>query len=106
VKTFRLEDMTKGWFVGDFDPVVLRTKDAEVALKNYEAGATEARHMHKVAPEVTLIAKGRVRMNQVEYSEGDIILIDPGEATDFEALTDVTTVVVKVPSVAGDKYEC
>ena len=37
---------------------------------------------------------------------GDIVLIEPGEDTDFEALTDVTTVVVKTPSVAGDKYEC
>jgi anti-sigma factor ChrR (cupin superfamily) len=106
MKKFRLEDMTKGWFVGDFDPAVLRTQDAEVAMKSYEAGAKEARHMHKVASEVTMIATGRVRMNGVEYGAGDIILIEPGEATDFETLTDVTTVVVKTPSVAGDKYEC
>lgn len=106
MKSFRLDDMTKGWFVGNFDPVVLRTEAAEVAMKSYTAGTKEARHMHKVAPEVTLIATGRVRMSGVEYGAGDIVLIEPGEATDFEALTDVTTVVVKVPSVAGDKYEC
>lgn len=106
MKTYRLDDMTKGWFVGDFDPVVLRTDAAEVAMKHYEAGSKEARHMHKIAPEVTLVATGRVRMNGVEYGAGDIILIEPGEATDFEALTDVMTVVVKVPSVAGDKYAC
>lgn len=106
MKTFRLEDMIKGWFVGDFDPVVLRSEDAEVAVKSYRAGAREARHMHKIAHEVTVIATGRVRMNGIEYGTGDIILIEPGEATDFETLTDVTTVVVKMPSIAGDKYEC
>lgn len=103
---FRLADMTKGWFVGDFEPAALRTAAAEVAVKTYAAGTREARHVHKVAPEVTLILSGRVRMNGQEYGDGDIVRIPPGEATDFEALTDVTTVVVKVPSVAGDKYPC
>jgi hypothetical protein len=32
------------------------------------------------------------------------VTIEPGEATDFTALTDTTTVVVKMPSVKGDKY--
>ena len=45
-------------------------------------------------------------MNDAHYGPGDIIMIEPGEATDFEALSDVTTVVVKTPSVAGDKYLC
>jgi hypothetical protein len=35
---------------------------------------------------------------------GDIIKLAPGEATDFVAITDSTTVVVKLPSVKGDKY--
>lgn len=106
MKTFRLDDMTKGWFVGDFSPAALKTDAAEVAVKSYESGTKEPKHFHKVAPEVTLIVSGDVMMNDVRYTAGDIILIEPGEATDFEALSDVTTVVVKLPSVAGDKYLC
>lgn len=106
MKTYRLNDMTKGWFVGDFDPVVVRSDAVEVAVKSYVAGTVEPKHYHKVAPEVTLIVSGEVRMNDDRYGAGDIILIEPGEATDFEALSDVTTVVVKLPSVAGDKYLC
>jgi len=106
MKTYRLDDMTKGWFVGNFDPAVLKTDAAEVAVKSYTSGTVEAKHYHKVAPEVTLIVSGSVRMNEDHYGAGDIILIEPGEATDFEALSDVTTVVVKLPSVAGDKYLC
>lgn len=102
----KLSEMTKGWFVGDFSPVALHSNAAEVAVKTYRAGALEARHLHKVAAEVTVIVSGRARMNTTVLEAGDIVLIEPGEATDFEALTDVTTVVVKTPSVAGDKYEC
>jgi hypothetical protein len=57
-----------------------------------------------VAAELTLILDGEIRMNGVGYAAGDIVRIEPGESTDFQAVTDVTTVVVKVPSVAGDKY--
>lgn len=106
MKVFKLSDMTRGWFVGDFTPSALRTAAAEVAVQTYRAGAIEARHVHKVAPEVTLILHGEARMNGTRYGEGDIVLIAPGEATDFEAITDVTTVVVKLPSVPGDKYPC
>jgi len=106
MQVFKLDDMTKGWFVGDFSPAALRTDAAEVAVKRYTGGTKEPRHLHKVAPEVTLILEGSARMNGSVHSAGDIVVIAPGEATDFEALTDVTTVVVKLPSVAGDKYEC
>ena len=106
MRTYRLEDMVKGWFVGGFEPAALRTDAAEVAVKRYPAGAQEPRHLHKVAPEVTLILEGRARMGETVLEAGEIVVIEPGEATDFEALTDVVTVVVKVPSVAGDKYPC
>jgi quercetin dioxygenase-like cupin family protein len=100
----RLEDMVGGWMVGDFDPTCIRTAACEVACKHYQAGASEAAHVHRVATELTLIASGRVTMNGRTYGAGDIVILAPGEATDFKALEDATTVVVKMPSVAGDKY--
>jgi quercetin dioxygenase-like cupin family protein len=96
--------MLRGWFVGDFSPTALATRDCEVAIKHYAAGEREDVHYHLVATEVTAILSGRVRMVEREWSEGDVIVLDPGEATGFEALTDATTVVVKMPSVKGDKY--
>ncbi len=102
--TGRLQDMFKGWFVGDFDPSVLRTQACEVAVKTYKAGETEALHHHKVATEVTLVLAGRVRMCGREWGEGDIVVLQPGEATDFEALTDAINVVVKTPGAPHDKY--
>jgi hypothetical protein len=100
----RLEGMVKGWFVGDFSPTVLRSKDCEVAIKQYAAGAHEAAHYHAVATELTAIVSGRARMLGREWGPGDIVTVEPGEATDFTALTDVVTVVVKLPSAPDDKF--
>jgi len=104
VKHHRLDDMVKGWFVGDFDPVAFRTAGVEVGVKSYAAGDREDEHHHKVATELTLIVSGEVRMLGRTWGAGDILTIEPGEATAFEALNDTVTVVVKLPSVAGDKY--
>jgi quercetin dioxygenase-like cupin family protein len=100
----RLEEMVGGWMVGDFDPACHKTAACEVACKHYPAGAHEQAHVHRIATEITLIASGRVTMNGRALSAGDIVIIEPGEATDFNALEATTTVVVKLPSVAGDKY--
>ena len=100
----RLEAMTKGWFVGDFVPAALRSSACEVAIKHYAAGDAEAAHVHRIATEITAIVSGRVRMCGDEWTAGDILTIEPGEATDFLALTDTVTVVVKLPSVPNDKH--
>jgi hypothetical protein len=104
VKNFRLNDMTKGWFVGDFAPTSHATQSVEVGVKRYNAGDYEAAHYHKIATEITLIVSGRVRMFGKEWGEGDIIVIEPNETTDFTALTDVVNVVVKTPGALNDKY--
>jgi quercetin dioxygenase-like cupin family protein len=101
---YRLDEMVKGWFVGGFTPTVVSTGACEVAVKHYKAGDSEGEHFHKIATEVTVVLSGRVRMADQEFGDGDIVEIEPGVATAFEALTDVTTVVVKIPGAADDKY--
>lgn len=104
MKSRKLDDMTRGWFVGSFEPSLYNTTAVEVGVKHYEAGAIEQWHYHKIATEITVIVSGRVRMNQQYYSTGDIVVIEPGEGTDFEALEDTITTVVKLPGASNDKY--
>lgn len=104
MKVARLDDMTKGWFVGNFSPSLYKTNDCEVAVKKYKAGEYEGRHYHKIATEVTVIISGIVQMNGIRYGEGDIIVMEPGESTDFKALEDSVNVVVKLPGANNDKY--
>jgi len=75
-----------------------------VAVKEYKKGDFEDRHYHKIATEITVIISGRVRMNGIEYSKGNIIVIEPKESTDFEALEDSVNAVVKYPGASNDKY--
>lgn len=100
----KLSDMKKGWFIGNFEPSLYKTNDCEVAIKSYKAGDYEKKHYHKVATEFTVITKGKVKMFDRIFAEGDIVVVEPGEATDFTALTDAQNVVVKIPGANDDKY--
>lgn len=106
MKTAKLDEMTKGWFVGNFEPTLYRTNDVEVAVKSYSAGDSESKHYHKIATEITVVVSGTIRMNGTEYHAGDIIVMEPNEATDFEAVTDAVNAVVKLPGANNDKYLC
>ena len=103
MKKHKIASFTKGWFIGDFSPSLLSTKDFETAMKVYQAGDKEGRHVHKVAREYTIIGTGRFRMNDVILEAGDIMELSPGEASDFECLESGVTFVVKSPSAPYDK---
>lgn len=100
----QLKNMKAGWFIGNFEPSLFKTNDCEVAVKTYKKGDKESKHYHKIATEYTVIIKGRVRMFDHIYEEGDIVVVEPGDATDFEALEDAMNVVVKMPGANNDKY--
>jgi quercetin dioxygenase-like cupin family protein len=100
----KLDDFFKGWILGNFEPALHFTTDFEIAIKYYAAGDKEEKHYHKLATEYTAIVYGRVKMNGIEYTKGDIIEIAKNEATNFEVIEDTATVVVKLPSAKNDKY--
>lgn len=103
MKVSRIEDFQGGWFVGDFSPSILRTNAAEVAVKFFEAGATETEHYQRSAMEITVVVSGECRMGDASLAAGDVVMVEPLVPCDFEALTDVTLVAVKLPSSPDDK---
>lgn len=104
MKRYRLENFTRGWIVGDFEPNIVRSKDVEVMVRYYKAGDKEAKHVHKIADEITVIVSGKFKMNGDILEAGDIIHLSPNDPSDFECLEDGANAVVKRPSVMGDKY--
>lgn len=105
MEQFYLSNFTGGWFVGDFDPAIIKSKHVEVAIKRYGKWHREPSHVHKIADEITVIIEGTVLMKGHIYGQGQAVLVKAGEATDFFTLTDVVTCVIKSPSVIGDKYQ-
>ncbi len=104
MKNAHLDDMVKGWFVGNFVPSAFSTDTCEVAVKRYKAGDSEGAHFHKIATEITLVLSGKVQMAGRSWAAGDIVVLNPGEVTSFDAFEDSVTVVVKVPGATDDKY--
>jgi beta-phosphoglucomutase len=105
IRKAKLSEMMKGWFVGNFYPSVLISESFEAGVKEYKKGHKEASHVHKLATEITVVATGKVRMCDRIINAGEMILMEPGVSTSFEALEDTITFVVKTPSSPSDKYE-
>jgi HAD superfamily hydrolase (TIGR01509 family) len=101
---YNLNTFTKGWFIGDFDPSLLKTKDFEIAVKEYKAGDSEVSHFHKLADEYTLTVSGVFKMNSIILKKGDIVFLEKNTISDFHCIEEGSTVVVKVPCVKNDKY--
>ncbi|GAB1584227.1 cupin domain-containing protein [Phyllobacterium phragmitis] len=104
MRKVRLTDFKRGWYVGGFAPTLYKTTDVEVAVQTFAAGEKEPVHCHKIATEITVIVSGRARMNTMTLEAGDIVELSPGEYSDFEALEDTVTTVVKIPGALNDKY--
>jgi len=104
MKTFDIKDMTKGWFIGDFEPSVFKNPFFEVAHHQHEKGYTTPRHTHKIAQELTYIINGKLLVDGQTLSKGQMFLYEPNDIADVKVLEDVDVIVVKWPSVPSDKY--
>ncbi len=99
----KLESFVGGWFIGDFQPALVRTHEFEVCVKRFRAGESEPIHYQREAWEATAIIEGTCLIGDLELSAGEVVLIQPFEAAGFFAVTDCTLVAVKAPSKPDDK---
>ena len=104
MQILKLESFTRGWVVGDFDPSVIKTKEFEFAVQYFKTGEKHEKHIHKIAREITIVVEGEFLLNGKKAIKGDVLVIEPGEAAEFECLQAGATAVIKTPSVMGDKY--
>ena len=103
MKVYKLKNFTRGWLAGDFEPSILRTKKFEVAVMSYKKGRHDPAHKHLRAEEITVIVSGKYKMNDKILKPGDIVKLRRGEAAEFNCLNTGQIVVIKAPSVIGDK---
>ena len=104
MKLFRLENMTSGWFVGDFEPTSFRTSDFEACYRVHPAGEHWPSHYHKIATEVNLLISGRMRLGGALLTRGDIFILEPGDIADPVFEEDCAVICLKRPSAKEDKY--
>lgn len=104
MKTWKLDQFYKGWIYGAFQPSIHFDKNTEVGIHYYKQGEVAPPHYHKKATEINIIISGKLIENEVVFRAQDIFVLSPGELSDTEFLEDTVIVVIKTPSVPGDKY--
>jgi quercetin dioxygenase-like cupin family protein len=104
MKIDHIDNFTKGWFVGNFDPSLLKA-NFEVGLHQHKAGEFHQDHFHKLGTEINVMVEGRILINGKTFGPGDIFVFEPYEVSQVRYLTDVKLIVVRDISDPNDKYE-
>lgn len=103
MKVIKLNTMKNGWFMGNFEPSVLKTENFEVGIMSHTKGEKWPKHYHAKADEYNVLMQGKMIIQNTELNAGDIFVIEKMEIADPIFLEDCKVLVVKVPSVPGDK---
>ena len=105
MKKYNLKDFEKGWFIGNFEPSIFKTKEFEIALLSHHKDEVWPKHFHKEADEVNVLISGSMAVNNVQIFPGDIFHIEKNEIVEPIFYEDCKLICVKFPSIPGDKYE-
>ena len=105
MQILKLSDFKGGWFVGNFEPTSFKTKEFEVGYHKYKKGQNWDHHFHKQMDEINLIIKGCVVIQGKKLVTGDVVIINRYEVSDPNFLEDTDIIIIKIPSVPGDKYK-
>lgn len=105
MKFDKINNFTKGWFIGNFEPNIFKTDLFEVGLLTRYKGQDDPPHYHEIVTEYNVLVTGSMTINGHLLKEGDVFIIEKGEITKSIFHEDTTLLVVKVPSVPSDKHE-
>lgn len=103
MKIERIENFKRGWFIGNFEPSIFKTDGFEVGILTHKKGEEWPCHYH-TGREINYLVSGKIRVQNKVIEMGDIFMFEPYEVADPEFLEDCVVVVVKTPSLPGDKY--
>jgi quercetin dioxygenase-like cupin family protein len=103
MKLFRISDFTGGWIIGDFSPSILKTSAFEIGLLNLKKNEVWPSHYHQYCTEYNVLVNGRMVINDFLVMPGDVFILEAGEVAKSHFLDDCTILVVKIPSISGDK---
>jgi NDP-sugar pyrophosphorylase family protein len=103
-KTYKLKNFVRGWFVGNFEPSIIKTSDYEIAIIHHKKDEQWDYHYHKLADEINILLKGSMLINNRRVNEKHLFMIPSKQLTCPIFLEDCYVLCIKVPSAPGDKY--
>ena len=103
VKVSEMSEMHRGWFIGDFEPSVYKTKDFEVGYLRHSKGEKWDYHYHAKSVEINYLIKGKMKINSKLINQGQIFTFEKYALSVPEFLEDCEIICVKIPSEPKDK---
>lgn len=108
MKTFNINEMKNGWFIGNFEPSIHKTKQFEIAHHFHPKNECIEPHFHKQAWELNYVVDGYLSLmiNKETYwfSTGDFFMFEQNEYGKLHFFKNTNIMVIKVPSIPGDKF--
>jgi dTDP-glucose pyrophosphorylase len=100
---YKMKDMVRGWFIGNFSPSAFNTKDFEVGYLTHKKNEQWSFHYHQYSTEINFLISGKMQLNNKIIEEGDIFVFKPNQIATPQFLEDCRVLCIKVPSIPGDK---
>jgi dTDP-glucose pyrophosphorylase len=93
---------TRGWFIGNFEPALLKRQDIEVGYLKHRQGEKWPFHYHKNADEINILVKGSMIINEIPISH--IFIFEKNTISCPIFLQDCEIICIKTISDKNDKY--
>jgi mannose-6-phosphate isomerase-like protein (cupin superfamily) len=103
MKTGKLKDSVAGWYIGNFEKAIYKTKGLEVSFKVHKKDEVWPWHYHEHLDEINLLIRGSMTIQGKKLSPGDVFILEPMEIADPVFHEDCEVVCVKVPNFTNDK---
>ena len=103
LRKHRLVSFKGGWFLGNFQPSLQRTQRCEVGYKVHAQGDVWPAHYQKTAWEYNLLVYGHLQIGRQHFYGGDLFVVPPTRVVKPLFHSRCEVVVVKIPSIPGDK---
>jgi len=103
IKIYKLEDMFRGWFIGNFEPSIFKYSGVEIGYLHHKKNEKWQTHFHNNLIEVNLLVQGKMILNDIEINKNEIFVIDKKILACPIFLEDCYIMCIKIPSMVGDK---
>lgn len=95
-----------GWFLGDFEPSLIKNKDFEFGYKRIPKYTEPDYHFHKFKTEYTILIEGKIICKESNKLILPItcIKLSPYEKNDQYFIDESLILIINMPSKKDDKY--
>lgn len=103
IDVFNVADMFRGWFIGNFEPAIIKSSGFEIGYLLHKQGEKWDTHYHNNIDEVNLLIKGKMILNDIEIHPNEIFVINHKTIACPIFLEDCYIICIKIPFMVGDK---